>query len=135
MKARAEIVAARAFITGRGYQPTAVDIRRCRQALLDDGDRFRTILASGDFFSISGCRDLLFHVQERRLTIPEIASFVRANDLAFVGFDLDPFTIQRYLTRFPHDKAMTDLACWDAFERDHPGTFSGMYQFWVQKAP
>ncbi len=28
---------------------------------------------------------------------------------------------------------MTDLASWDAFERDHPGTFSGMYQFWVQR--
>jgi hypothetical protein len=31
------------------------------------------------------------------------------------------------------DHAMTDLAAWDAFERQHPGTFSGMYQFWVQK--
>ena len=29
---------------------------------------------------------------------------------------------------------MTDLASWDAFEREHPSTFSGMYQFWVQKA-
>jgi hypothetical protein len=28
---------------------------------------------------------------------------------------------------------MTDLACWDRFERDNPSTFSGMYQFWVQK--
>jgi hypothetical protein len=30
---------------------------------------------------------------------------------------------------------MTDLASWDLFEREHPSTFSGMYQFWVQKAP
>jgi hypothetical protein len=28
---------------------------------------------------------------------------------------------------------MTDLACWDLLERDNPSTFSGMYQFWVQK--
>jgi hypothetical protein len=28
---------------------------------------------------------------------------------------------------------MADLACWDAFEREHPAIFSGMYQFWVQK--
>jgi 2-polyprenyl-3-methyl-5-hydroxy-6-metoxy-1,4-benzoquinol methylase len=132
--AREEIVAARAFIAEHGYRPTAAEIRRCRQALLEQGSRFRTVAASGDFFSISGCRDLLFHVQERRLTIAEIASFVRENDLAFLGFDLDHFTIQRYLSRFPHDPAMTDLVSWDAFEHDNPGTFLGMYQFWVQKA-
>jgi len=50
-----------------------------------------------------------------------------------VGFDLDHFTSQRYLTRFPHDTAMTDLASWHAFEHEQPGTFAGMYQFWVQK--
>ena len=29
-------------------------------------------------------------------------------------------------------KAATDLACWEAFEADHPGLFGGMYIFWVQ---
>jgi tetratricopeptide (TPR) repeat protein/SAM-dependent methyltransferase len=133
--ARDEIVAARAFIAERGYQPTAPDIRRCRQALLEEGSRFRKVTTSGDFFSISGCRDLLFHVQEHRLTIPQIADFVGANGLAFLGFDLDHLTSQRYLTRFPRDTSMSDLASWDAFERDNPATFSGMYQFWVQKPP
>jgi len=28
---------------------------------------------------------------------------------------------------------MSDLECWDAFERDHPDTFGGMYQFWCQR--
>jgi tetratricopeptide (TPR) repeat protein/SAM-dependent methyltransferase len=133
--ARADIVKARAFIAEQGYRPIPEDIRRCRQELaaLDDGRRFRSVAASGDFFSMSGCRDLLFHVQEHRLTIPQIADFVADNRLAFVGFDLDHFTAQRYRTRFPHDKTMTDLASWDVFEREHPGTFVGMYQFWVQK--
>ena len=131
--ARADIVAARAFIAERGYQPTAEGIRRCRQDLFDDGRRFRKITESADFFSTSGCRDLLFHVQEHRLTIPQIAGFLEKNALAFVGFDLDHLTPQRYLARFPHDKAMTDLASWDLFEHEQPGTFAGMYQFWVQK--
>jgi SAM-dependent methyltransferase len=133
--ARADIVAARAFIAERGYGSTADDIRRCRQEIiaLDDGRRFRSITASGDFFSTSGCRDLLFHVQEHRVTIPQIADFVAGNGLAFVGFDLDHLTSQRYLTRFPLDTAMTDLASWDAFEHGQPSTFAGMYQFWVQK--
>ena len=37
---------------------------RCGRALQERHD------ASGDFFSTSDCRDLLFHVQEHRLTIP-----------------------------------------------------------------
>jgi tetratricopeptide (TPR) repeat protein/2-polyprenyl-3-methyl-5-hydroxy-6-metoxy-1,4-benzoquinol methylase len=132
--ARAEIVAARAFIAERGYGSTAEDIRKCRQELLDDSKRFAKIVESADFFSTSGCRDLLFHVQEHRLTIPQIATFLADNDLAFIGFDLDLATPQRYRARFPGDMAMTDLASWDVFEREHPDTFAGMYQFWVQKA-
>jgi tetratricopeptide (TPR) repeat protein/SAM-dependent methyltransferase len=131
--ARAQIVEARAFIAERGYRSTAEDIRRCRQALFDE-PRFKEITTSGDFFSTSGCRDLLFHVQEHRLTIPQIAEFLAENGLSFVGFDLDHATPQKYLQRFPQDKAMTDLSCWHAFEREHPHTFAGMYQFWVQKA-
>ncbi len=133
--ARADIVEARAFIDEQGYQPTAEDIRRCRQDLMspEQGGRFRNVTASVDFFSMSGCRDLLFHVQEHRFTIPQLAGFMTENGLAFVGFDLDHFTTQKYLSKFPHDRTMTDFACWDALERDNPSTFSGMYQFWVQK--
>ena len=39
----------------------------------EDGAAFKNVYASGDFFSTSDCRDLLFHVQEHRLTIPQIA--------------------------------------------------------------
>jgi SAM-dependent methyltransferase len=131
--ARTHIVRARAFIADQGYGSTAEDIRRCRQALFDRGSEFEHVTASGDFFSTSTCRDLLFHVQEHRFTIPQIADFITQNDLAFLGFDLDQSVQWQYLRRFPHDRAMSDLASWDAFEREHPATFSGMYQFWVQK--
>ncbi len=39
----------------------------------------------------------------------------------------------RYRALYPADTAMTDLASWDEFERQHPSSFAGMYQFWVQK--
>jgi SAM-dependent methyltransferase len=133
--ARANIAAVRAFIAERGYGSTVQDIRRCRQEIvaLDEDGRFKGITTSVDFFSTSGCRDLLFHTQEHRLTLPQIADFIAHNGLAFVGFNLDHLTTQRYLARFPHDTAMADLASWDVFEREQPGTFAGMYQFWVQK--
>ncbi len=133
--ARAGIVEARTFIAERGYGSTADDIRRCRQELIahDGGKAFPDVTSSSDFFSTSDCRDLLFHVQEHRLTLPQIAGFLAENELDFVAFDLDARITTQYRMTNPADATMTDLASWDAFERQHPGTFSGMYQFWVQK--
>jgi tetratricopeptide (TPR) repeat protein/SAM-dependent methyltransferase len=133
--ARRDIVAARDFIAQRGYHPTADDIRRCRQELLDcaDGTLLKNVTAIADFFSVSGCRDLLFHIQEHRLNLPEIASFIAESDLRFLGFELDPRTRRNYGRRFPGDIAMTVLEQWHRYETDNPRTFINMYQFWVQK--
>jgi SAM-dependent methyltransferase len=133
--ARSHIVTARDFIAERGYGSTVDDIRRCRQDLIDheNGNAFRHILSSIDFYTVSGCRDLLFHVQEHRLTLPQIAVFLADNNLRFLGFEHDAEVAGRYRTKYPADTTTTDLASWDAFEREFPATFSGMYQFWVQK--
>jgi hypothetical protein len=72
-------------------------------------------------------------VQEHRVTLPEIKSFLAANGVEFAGFMLDLCTFQLFATRFPELAAMTDLDCWQAFETEAPGTFAGMYQFWVRK--
>jgi hypothetical protein len=133
--ARRHVVAARGFIDEGAYPPTVEGIRRCRQDILaqDDAAPVRKVTRSPDFYSTSACRDLLFHVQEHRLTIPEIAGFLEHNDLAFLGFDVGPLTIDKYASRFPGDPAMVDLDLWHAFEAENPTTFAGMYNFWVQK--
>jgi 2-polyprenyl-3-methyl-5-hydroxy-6-metoxy-1,4-benzoquinol methylase/Tfp pilus assembly protein PilF len=132
--ARAHIRAARSFIAARGYAPTAADIRRCRQDLMDlpAVAPERKAVRTKDFFSTSECRDLLFHVQEHRLTLPQIAAFLADNDLAVLGFDVGERERARYRKRFPDDPAMTDLGCWHTFESENLDTFIGMYQFWVQ---
>ena len=133
--ARADIVAARQMIAERGYKPTAHDIRRCRQDLMSaQYPRFANILVSPDFYSTSACRDLLFHVQEHRLTLPRIGEFLARNDLSFLGFELGAPLLARYYAQFPDDPSMTDLKRWHRFEIENPDTFGGMYQFWVQKA-
>ncbi len=38
-----------------------------------------------------------------------------------------------YLERFPDDPEMKKLTNWNEIERDHPGLFAGMYQFWLRK--
>ena len=129
--ARREIVAARAFILAQGYRPTADDIRRCRQELLHSP--LSGVAKFGDFFSTSECRDLLFHVQECRLTIPDIKAFIVESDLKFIGFEFAPRIMQHYRDIFGGDRFMRDLDRWHALETEKPDTFAGMYQFWIQK--
>jgi SAM-dependent methyltransferase len=129
--ARRDIAAARQFIGERGYLPTADDIRRCRQDLMSSS--LSRVAKIGDFFSTSECRDLLFHIQERRLTIPEIKSFLAENGLKFIGFEFAPRIMEHYRGIFGGDRFMRDLDRWHAFETERPDTFANMYQFWVQK--
>jgi len=133
--ARRTSVAARAFAAARHFRPTAEDIRRCRQEILDlpDRDPIKIEARNSDFFSLSGCRDWLFHVRERPLTLPEIARFLAENALEFIGFNVARAVAARYAARFPHDRSLTDLASWHQFEQENPRSFLGMYQFWVQK--
>jgi SAM-dependent methyltransferase len=131
--ARREIVAARAFIAERGYRPNADDIRRCRQDIVTSTP-FKGLANIHDFYSMSECRDLLFHVQEHRLTIPQIKAFLAAEALNFLGFKVSPAVRAQYAARFPGDRAMTDLDRWAAFEQDNPGTFGAMYQLWLQQS-
>ena len=132
--ARRNVVAARALIAERGYRPTAEDIRRCRDDIIAaDDECLRSVAARNDFFTLSECRDLLFHVQEHRTTLPDIKAFIAANGLAFGGFSLDLLTHHRFAARFPRASAGVDLDCWHVFETEAPETFIGMYQFSVRK--
>jgi hypothetical protein len=59
------------------------------------------LLASPNFFSTSGCRDLLFHACEHRFTIPGIKSLLPDSSLDLVGFALDDDAQRALLARFP----------------------------------
>ena len=133
--ARQPVLTARAHIAEQGLSDSAEAIRHFRQDLIQNGDphTYASVLESEDFFSLSGCRDLLFHVQEQRTNLGEIARFIQGQNLRLLGFDLDDAVLATYRQRFPQDQAASDLSCWEAFEADHPGLFGGMYVFWVQK--
>ncbi len=133
--ARRHVVEVRAFIEHQGYDATSADIRRFRDTLMNAAENEGLIrLLGSDFFSVSGCRDLLFHVQEHRMTLTDVEGFLRANGLTLLGFDIEPAVLRSYRQRFPDDAPATDLARWQIFENENPRTFLGMYQFWVQKA-
>ena len=94
---------------------------------------FGRTLSSLDFFSISTCRDTLFHIQEHLMSLNEIEAFLRDNELTFLGFEIDPLVIRDYKLRFPDDLSATNLGHWQTFEYENPDTFFRMYQFWIQK--
>src|SRR5262249_38627022 len=135
-QARSEVNAARAFVAEHGYAPKVEDIRRARQDLLalPDGDPARQVANYLDFYTTSESRDMLFHMQEQQVTLPEIAAFIAQNGVAFVGFVAAEEIMRRFQNRFPQDRGATDLELWHAFETEHPDTFAGMYQFWIRKA-
>lgn len=133
--ARRSVVLARELIAEQGFEPTPEGIRRCRAAILARvGDDLPAgTVTSEDFYSMSGCRDLLFHVQEHRFTLLQIAALIERLGLTFIGFELaDPGVAARYREQFPGDSALSNLDNWHRFELDHPHTFVRMYQFWVR---
>jgi SAM-dependent methyltransferase len=133
--ARRSIVAARALIAERGFRARAEDIRAFRQMLIRarDEPRWETIISTVDFYSMSGCRDMLFNVMEHRFTIPEIAAFLSENGLSFLGFELDAKIIETFQQQYPGVEALFNLAYWHRFEEANPQTFRNMYQFSIRK--
>jgi len=135
---RKAVVAARELIAERGFSADAVGIRHCRQAILGlpDAHPGRSVTQSPDFWSVSGCRDLLFHVQEHRFTLPQIEEALDALDLEFLGFEFgEPGVRQAYRTEFPADEHARSLADWGRFEARHHDAFGAMYQFWARPRP
>ena len=129
---RGDVAAARMFIAERKFGATPDDIRRCRQELL--ATPLASVTRFTDFFTTSECRDLLFHVHEARVTIPVIKDFIRENGLKFIGFEFDLPVLMRQRAQFAAAGwSLADLDRWQEVETKYPDTFSGMYQFWVQK--
>jgi SAM-dependent methyltransferase len=134
--ARRHVVRAREVVAAHGFTPTPDGIREFRQFVLaHDADPLLARLARGeDFYSASGLRDLVFNVQEQRLTLPRIAAILSELGLAFLGFEFgDAGTVPAYRARFPTDRTLASLDNWHAFEASRPDTFAQMYQFWVRK--
>jgi len=133
--ARAHVVRARQFIAEQGFPATPEGIRRCRAAVfaLPEDELLAKLTRSQDFYSMSGCRDLIFHVQEHRYTLPQIAELLERLKLEFIGFELpESGSFARYREQFPDDPGLCSLENWHRFESANADTFRHMYQFWVR---
>ncbi len=134
--ARQGIVTARELIADMGLGNTADDIRKGRALIKDHPDQkaLSTIFLSSDFYSLSMCRDLVFHVQEHRFTIPQIQDCLKELGLQFQSFSLSNAQVSHgYKKMFPDDADGNNLNNWHQYEEANPTTFAKMYQFWMHK--
>jgi 2-polyprenyl-3-methyl-5-hydroxy-6-metoxy-1,4-benzoquinol methylase len=132
--ARRGVVAARQLIADQGFSADARGMRAARAAILAlrRDQPARLVARTVDFYTLSGCRDLLFHVQEHRYTLSQVKAILDDLGLDFMGFEFESAAAQlEYRREFPQDPAATSLANWSEFEARHPDTFNAMYQFWV----
>lgn len=133
--ARVAMVAGRNAVAAKGYPPTIEGIRQFRHDVMmghaDPSTQFLT--EKSDFYTASTCRDLVFHVQEHRYTLPQVKQILADHNLTFRGFNLDPMAIGAFKAMFPNPDDLTNLDKWDEFEQNNPDTFGNMYQFWAQK--
>ncbi|HEX4326199.1 MAG TPA: tetratricopeptide repeat protein [Burkholderiales bacterium] len=136
-RARVPVAACREFVREHGYANTTAAIRQFRQDLVRAGtpEVVAAIKNSPDFYSASNCRDLIFHVQEHRYTLPQIDAMGKGLGLRCLGMDLDDRALYAGL---PGEEiqlpALDDLAGWDRFEQAHPQAFGSTYKIWWQKA-
>ena len=100
--------------------------------MTSDQSYHKKILYSGDFYSMSTLRDLLFHVQEHRFTMPQVKDCLSELGLKFCGFESAKIVSHFKQTNTGADDPY-DLDKWQKYEEANPRAFAGMYQFWCQK--
>ncbi len=135
-RARACIRAAREVLLPLALPRTPDGIRRCRQVImgLPAGHPARDVAGFRDFYSLSGCRDLLMHVQEHTFTPLQIAKCLDQLGLRLLKVECDALTQAHFDAMFPDPSTGTDFDAWDRMEQAHPDAFRGMIQFWCERA-
>ncbi len=133
-QARRLIREARDYIASRQYPADANGIRQCRLQLMNmpDDNPLSGLLQSPDFYSLSECRDLIFHVHEHQLDITFIRTAIQTLGLKFLGFEFpDAMPLNRFKCEHADDPALFDLDLWQQHEEKYPDTFVSQYVFWV----
>ena len=131
--ARQHIVEMRKEISKSGIELSNAAMKSFRAMVMtSDQSHHKKMPNLYDFYSLSTLKDLLFHVQEHRFTIPQIQDCLSKLGLKFCGFETDKIVSHFQLTNTSAGDPY-DLNKWQAYEEVNPGAFSGMYQFWCQK--
>ena len=132
-KARQHIVEIKNKINKLKLQSNYKNIIKFRKDLINNNnDQWNDIKSSPDFYTVSGVRDLLFHVQEHRFTINKIKEHLSQLGLVFLGFE-DKMVKENFKKIYTNKVDLYDFDKWEEYENSNPRIFAGMYQFWCKK--
>lgn len=117
------------YIKEKNYTSSLDDMRRFRKDILNlpKDDPRRLCAQAGDFYSLSECNDLLFHVQEHRYTFPMIQEMADRHGLTPYHVRLSRELKSQFKEMFP-DGQISDLNLMHQFEEKHPQAFLEMYR-------
>ncbi len=122
------------YIKEKNYSSSLDDIRQFRQDIFkcSPGDPKTFCSRAGDFFNLSECNDLLFHVQEHRYTFPLIQDMADRHGLAPYQVSLSAQKKKDFFEMFPEGK-LSDLDLMDKFELRYPDAFAEMYKVYFSR--
>ena len=100
--------------------------------MTSDQKQYQKIMNSRDFYSLSTLKDLLFHVQEHRFTIPQIQDCLSTLGLKFCGFEANDIVSHYRLTN-PNAGDPYNLEKWHAYEKANPEAFARNVSILVSK--
>jgi len=134
-RARAWVVEAHRAIAGHGWDASPAGIRafRAQVLALPAGQPLARLRESDDFYTLSGCRDLCFHVREHWYRLPAIGEMLAAAGLELLMLDAPPEAQARFAQAHGAAADRRDLVLWDQVEAAHPQLFAGMFHLWCRK--
>jgi SAM-dependent methyltransferase len=95
--------------------------------------RISEIVNSADFFSRSGCMDLLFHPLEKTYSTTDIYTLIQKLKCEFAGFEKGGTEGSPAFRKFDNPTNIESLFNeWKLFENSNPSFFSEMYLFWLK---
>ncbi len=131
--ARKHITQIRNKINNLKLKTNYKNIIKFRKDIIENNnDQWNYIKSSPDFYTVSGVRDLLFHVQEHQFTISKIKKYLDKLGLIFLGFE-DQLVKENFKINYNDKNDLFNLNKWEEYEKSNPRIFAGMYQFWCKK--
>lgn len=113
----------------RNYPPTPEGIRAFRQEIF----RFptthpaRDLTTRAEFYTVSECRDLVFHVQEQGFTFQKLGELADSAGLQIERVYAVPDAASLFRERFPEATGV-EMEKWADLETTHPHLFGRMHQ-------
>ncbi|WP_342250796.1 class I SAM-dependent methyltransferase [Sphingomonas sp. OTU376] len=134
-RARGWVAEAQRVIAEHGWDASAEGIRafRAHVLALPPEKPLSRLRESDDFYTLSGCRDLCFHVREHWYRLPAIGEMLTAAGLELLMLDAPPDAQGLFTRLFGTGGDRRSLALWDQVEATAPHLFAGMFHLWAKR--